>query len=33
VEPRISYKERQYTRLADIVRGSLDMDAVYRVLR
>ena len=33
VEPRISYKERQYARLADIVRGSLDMDAVYRALR
>ena len=33
VEPRISYKERQYARLADIVRGSLDMEAVYRALR
>ena len=33
VESRISYKERQYARLADIVRRSLDMEAVYRALR
>ena len=33
VESRTSYKERQYARLADIVRGSLDMEAVYRSLR
>jgi adenosylcobyric acid synthase len=33
VESRISCKERQYARLADIVRGSLDMEAVYRALR
>ena len=33
VEPRISYKERQYARLADIVRASLDMAVVYRALR
>jgi cobyric acid synthase len=33
VESRNSYKERQYARLAGIVRGSLDMEAVYRALR
>ena len=33
VESRTSYKERQYARLAEIVRGSLDMEAVYRSLR
>ena len=33
VESRASYKERQYARLADIVRHSLDMEAVYRALR
>ena len=33
VESRNSYKERQYARLADIVRRSLDMEAVYRALR
>jgi adenosylcobyric acid synthase len=33
VESRTSYKERQYARLADIVRRSLDMEAVCRALR
>ena len=33
VESRNSYKERQYARLAGIVRGSLDMEAIYRALR
>ena len=33
VESRASYKERQYARLADIVRHSLDMEAVYKALR
>jgi adenosylcobyric acid synthase len=33
VESRTSYKERQYARLAEIVRGSLDMETVYRSLR
>ena len=27
-----AYKEEQYDRLADIVRASLDMDAVYRII-
>jgi adenosylcobyric acid synthase len=33
VESRTSYKERQYARLADMVRRSLDMEAVCRALR
>ena len=33
MEPRTSYKERQYACLAEIVRGSLDMEAIYRILR
>lgn len=28
-----AYRERQYDKLADLVRASLDMDAVYRIMR
>ena len=28
-----AYREAQFDKLADVVRGSLDMDAVYRILR
>ncbi len=31
-EDVISYKERQYDELADLVRCSLDMDAIYRIM-
>jgi adenosylcobyric acid synthase len=27
-----AYKEQQYDQLADVLRGALDMDAVYRIL-
>lgn len=33
VESRAVYKERQYARLAGVVRESLDMEAIYRALR
>jgi len=31
-DPR-EYKEQQYDKLAEVVRGALDMDAVYRILK
>ncbi len=33
VESRTAYKERQYDRLAAVVRESLDMEAIYRAMR
>ena len=32
VEDRASYRQRQYDRLADVVRGSLDLGALYRAM-
>lgn len=32
-ESRAAYKERQYDKLADLVREALDMDAIYEILR
>ena len=31
-EDAVAFKERQYDRLADMLRRSLDMEAIYRIL-
>lgn len=33
MEDVFSYKERQYDRLADLVRTSLDMERIYGILQ
>ena len=33
VQTMEQFREKEFDRIADIVRASLDMDAVYRILR